>query len=348
MLERSGARDDRCTCEASAYIMSASLSSFLDPVALSAHKTQNSIHTGVLFTGLGSLLGMSGWMLFGMPGLAWAAVLFGFALLFVPSLPPELLMRLYRARKVPPHPGDQLGEVLDILTERAALPTRPALYVVPSMALNAFAAGKAERSVIAITEGLLRRLTLREIAGVLAHEVSHVRNNDLWVMGVADALTRATQAMSFIAVFLAVLNVVAAFQGEQYATWWAILFLYMAPMISNLLQLALSRAREFDADLEAAQLTGDPLGLAAALRNVEETTGRVWEDVMLPAPGRRVAYPSLFRSHPSTEERVRRLVDISAQPSLPPMSFSDRPLISLVGFGPVGMRPRIRFPGIYF
>ena len=291
---------------------------------------------------------MSGWMLTGITGLAWAAVMFGLALLFVPSLPPELLMRLYRARKVLPHPGDQLSDMLDVLTERASLPARPTLYVVPSMAVNAFAAGKPERSVIAITEGLLRRLTLREIAGVLAHEVSHVRNNDLWVMGVADALTRATQAMAFVAVFLGVLNIVAAFQGEQYATWWAILFLYLAPMISNLLQLALSRAREFDADLEAAQITGDPLGLAAALRSLEETTGRMWEDVMLPAPGRRVAYPSLFRSHPSTEERVRRLVAVSATPGLPPMGLADRPLVSLVGFGPVGMRPRIRFPGIYF
>ncbi len=328
--------------------MSAAVSSFLDTAALGAHKTQNAMHTAVLFAALGCLVAMSGWLLFGLPGLAWAAVLFGLALLFMPSLPPELLMRLYRARKVIPQPGDQLSDLLDLLTERAELAKRPALYVVPSMAVNAFAAGKPERAAIAITEGLLRRLTLREIAGVLAHEVSHVRNNDLWVMGVADALTRTTQAMSFVAVFLAVLNVVAAFQGEQYATWWAILFMYMAPLISNLLQLALSRAREFDADLEAAQLTGDPLGLAAALRRLEETTGRMWEDVMLPAPGRRVAYPSLFRSHPSTEERVRRLIDISATPGLPPMAFADRPLISLVGFGPVGMRPRIRFPGIYF
>ena len=84
------------------------------------------------------------------------------------------------------------------------------------------------------------------------------------------------------------------------------------------------------------------------MRSLEETTGRMWEDVMLPAPGRRVAYPSLFRSHPSTEERVRRLVAVSATPGLPPMVFADRPLVSLVGFGPVGMRPRIRVPGIYF
>ena len=324
------------------------MSSILDPVAVSAHKRLNSIHTGLLFVGLGMLVAVSGWMLFGMSGLAWSAVTLGVVLLLMPSIPPELLMRLYRARRVVPQPGDQLSEVLDVLVQRAGLQKRPALYVVPSMAVNAFAAGKPEHAAIALTEGLLRRLTLREIAGVMAHEISHISNNDLWVMGVADSMTRITQAMSFVAVFLAMLNLVAAFQGEQYASWWAILFLYLAPLLSNLMQLGLSRSREYDADLEAVQLTGDPLGLAAALRRVERETGRIWEDVMLPAPGRRVAYPSLLRSHPPTEERVRRLVDLAHKPTLEPLVFTDRPSISLVGVGPVSMRPRVRFPGVWF
>ena len=335
-------------CASGFFCPGCQLSSSLDPAAISAHKKQNVLQTGVLFAGLGALVALSGTLLFGMTGLAWAAVLLGITLLMMPSIPPEMLMRMYRGRRVVPQAGDQLSEVLDILVERAALTKRPVLYVVPSMALNAFAAGKPDNAAIAITEGLLRRLTLREIAGVLAHEISHVRNNDLWVMGVADALTRVTQGMSFVAIFLALLNFVAAFAGEQYASWWAVLFLYLTPMLSNLMQLGLSRAREYDADLEAAQLTGDPLGLAAALRVLEQHTGRIWEDVMLPAPGRRVAYPSLLRSHPATDERVRRLVEIAAKPTLPPMVFAERPLVSLVGFGPVGMRPRIRFPGVWF
>lgn len=324
------------------------MSSYLDPQALSAHKSQNAMQTVALFVGLGAIVATSGWMLFGMKGLAWAAVLLGVTLLAMPSIPPEILMRMYRGRLVPPQPDDQLSEVLDILAQRAELPKRPALYVVPSLALNAFAAGKPDHAVIAITEGLLRRLTLREIAGVMAHEISHIRNNDLWVMGVADALTRVAQSMSFVAVLLAILNLLAALQGEQYASWWAIALLYLAPSLSSLLQLGLSRTREYDADLEAAQLTGDPVGLAAALRRLEPDTGRFWEDVMLPAPGRRVAYPSLLRSHPATEERVRRLVELTAKPVLPPMVFSERPSITLVGFGPVGMRPRMRFPGVWF
>lgn len=324
------------------------MSPLLDQAALEAHKQLNLLHTALLFVGTAVILGASGLLLFGMSGVAWAAVLVGVMLILMPRVPPELLMRMYRARRVVPQPGDQLSEIVDVLAERAGLQSRPQLYVVPSMALNAFAAGKPDHAAIAITEGLLRQLTLREIAGVLAHEISHVRNNDLWVMGVADVFTRVTQSMSYVAIFLVMLNVLAAVQGEQYVSWWAIAFLYLAPMMSNLLQLGLSRAREYDADLEGAQLTGDPLGLAAALRRIEDHTGRLWEDVMLPAPGRRVAYPSILRSHPTTEDRVRRLVALTGKPMLPPMVFADRPLISLVGFGPMSMRPRVRFPGVWF
>jgi heat shock protein HtpX len=324
------------------------VSSFLDNGALKAHKRQNLLQTGLLFTGLAILVGMSGFLLLGWMGIGWACVMVGMTLLLMPKLPPEMLMAMYRARRVEPQPGDQLSEIIDILTERAGLAARPTLWVIPSLALNAFASGKPGHAAIAITEGLLRQLTLREIAGVLAHEVSHIRNNDLWVMGVADGLTRITQAMSFSAIFLAALNLVAVLQGEQYASWWAVIFLYLAPLLSNLLQLGLSRAREYDADVEGVQLTGDPLGLASALRRLADHSGRMWEDVMLPAPGRRIAYPSLLRSHPATEERVRRLMALSARPALPPMVFADRPLISLVGFGPVGMRPRVRFPGLWY
>ena len=189
---------------------------------------------------------------------------------------------------------------------------------------------------------------MREVAGVLAHETSHIRNNDLAVMGLADVLSRLAVGLSYVGVFLAVLNVLGWFQGEQVASWGAVLVLYLAPMLSSLMQLGLSRAREYDADLEGVQLTGDPLGLASALRRLEHTTGRFWEDLMFPMPGRRVGYPSLLRSHPATEDRVRRLVELSGVELSPPMSVTEEPLISLVGFGPIQMRPRYRFLGLWY
>jgi heat shock protein HtpX len=321
---------------------------FLDEKGAREHKRLNMLHTVLLIAGLTALVAVSAMLLMGWAGLGWAAVLLGVMVVFAPRIPPEVLIRMYRGRRVDAGSGVQISEIVDELAHRAGLPTRPALYVIPSMTLNAFAAGRPEHALIALTEGMLRRLSMREIAGVLAHEMSHIRNNDLRVMGLADALTRLSQSLSYVAVFLAILNVLAAMQGEQVVSWIGILLLYFAPALSSLMQLALSRAREFDADLEGAQLTGDPLGLASALRRIDAHAGRFWEDILPPVPGRRVGYPSLLRSHPPTEERVRRLVSLSAKPMPSPLVVVDKPMISLVGFGPIEMRPRYRFPGLWF
>jgi Zn-dependent protease with chaperone function len=137
-------------------------------------------------------------------------------------------------------------------------------------------------------------------------------------------------------------------QHEQLVSWWTVLLLYLAPALSSLLQLALSRTREFDADLEAVGLTGDPLGLASALRRLENYTGRVWEDLMFPVPARRVPQPSLLRSHPTNDERISRLLAVGNRRQLDPIVIVEQPMISLVGVGPIEMRPRYRWPGLWF
>jgi heat shock protein HtpX len=324
------------------------VSPFLDDAAISAHKLQNTVHSALLLGGLGAILAATFVLLMGWHGLGWAAIVVGLMLALVPRIPPEALMTVYRARAVDAQRGGQLSELVAIIAGRAGLAEPPRLYVIPSMTLNAFAVGQPSHAVIGVTEGLLRRLTLREIAGVLAHEMSHVRNNDLGVMGIADVLTRLTQAMSYVAVVLMIANLLAALQGEEVVSWLAVALLYLAPSGSSLLQLALSRTREYDADLEAARLTGDPLGLASALRRLERYTGRFWEDLMLPVPGRRVPFPSLLRSHPTTEDRIERLIALTGQPMLPAIVVSEQPMISLAGFGPGEMRPRYRFPGLWF
>src|SRR5690606_35875501 len=105
--------------------------------------------------------------------------------LMAPQVPPELVMRLYRGRLHPPC-RNQLSYIVDEPSRRAQLTRRPDLYVIPSATLNAFATGSPQHSAIAVTEGLLRNMTLREIAGVIAHEIRHIRNNDLWLMNLAD------------------------------------------------------------------------------------------------------------------------------------------------------------------
>lgn len=323
------------------------MGSILDEETRREHKRQNMLQSALLVAAVWLLLTIAGLLLLGPAGtIAMVAMLTGLFLL-APRIPPETVMRLYRGTLVA-RDQSQLSSLVDVLAWRAELPSRPALYVIPSMTLNAFATGTPENSAIAVTEGLLRRLTLREIAGVIAHEMSHIRNGDLEVMGLADMMTRLLQIMSYVALVLAGVNLVFALSGEQAVSWWAVLALYLAPALSSLMQLALSRAREFDADLEAAALTGDPVGLASALRRLESYTGHFWEDLMFPVPARRIPQPSVLRTHPETKDRIARLMSLGGQPVHEPLVITEAPMMSLVGYGPIEMRPRYRWPGLWF
>lgn len=320
----------------------------LDTQAQDEHRRRNFLQSVTLIASMGLILALATWMMWGFVGVVGALVVLSGLVFLSPHLPPEAVMRLYRGQKLAPETDNQLNALLNVLAHRAQLPNRPDLYVIPSLTINAFAAGSPTHSAIAITEGLLRRLSMREISGVLAHELSHIRNNDLWVLGIADIVTRFLQLLSYVALALALMNIIAAIDGHQYVSWWLVALLYLAPLASSLLQLGLSRAREFDADMEAAALTGDPTGLAGALNNLEQHTGHFWEDLMFPVPSRRVPQPSLLRTHPTTQARIDRLMAVSDRPRLDPIIIAEEPMVSLVGFGPIEMRPRYRWPGLWF
>jgi heat shock protein HtpX len=319
----------------------------LDPEQQHSHKQRNMLHSGLLTGGIGLLMGLCAYLLWGWFGIVWAGIATFLMFALAPRVPPQAIMRMYGARRIHPKHGDQLAHIIEVLADRAELPSHPQLYIVPSMTLNAFATGRPRQAAIAITEGLLRRLELREVAGVLAHEMSHIRNNDLWVMGLADAMSRFTQALSYVAVVLFVVNLPGALGGDTSMPWMAIILLYFAPTVSSLLQLGLSRTREYDADLEGAMLTGDPIGLASALRKLERYQGRFWEDVIFPGV-RRIPHPSLLRSHPATEDRIARLLQLRGKPVLPPIVVVEAPMVSLVGLGPGDMQPRYRWSGVWY
>jgi heat shock protein HtpX len=320
----------------------------LDDESRRAHKASNELQSALLVGGLGLVTAFSVWLLWGAMGVALTLVAVGLVYAFAPRLPPEIVMRVFRARPLDPGHGDQVLDVLQQLASRAGLSNQPKLYVIPSMTLNAFASGTPDRAIIAVTEGLLRGLTLRELAGVLAHEVSHIRNNDLAVMSLAGVMTRLMQALSYLAIILAVLNLPAMLLGDSDVSLLALVLLYLSPTIGSLLQLALSRTREYDADFEGAQLTGDPAGLAAALAKLERHQGSFWEDMALPVPGRRIPQPSLLRSHPPTEERIARLEALERGALPPPLHVREAPMVTMVGVGPAILRPRYRFPGVWF
>ncbi|MEM8813436.1 MAG: zinc metalloprotease HtpX, partial [Pseudomonadota bacterium] len=205
--------------------------------------------------------------------------------------------------------------------------------------------GSVGDSAVAVSDGLLRMMNERELLGVLAHEVSHIANRDLWIMGLADGMARVTSLASTVGLFLLFLNLPLMFAGVAQISWISILVLVFSPTVISLLQLSLSRSREFEADLGSAHLTGDPAGLASALAKLERRTGRFWEEILL--PGRRSPDPCLLRTHPPTKERIKRLAEL-----VPPAPRSHTRPDMNVGLTPpfpiVVTGPRWRRTGMWY
>lgn len=286
------------------------------------HRRLNLIHSGLLILTMLALLALLGLSLLGTTGLVWMVVL-GLGLLFFGQrISPQLIMRLYNARAMTPHEAPRLFQINKILAARAELPRPPDLYYVPSRLLNAFAVGHNNNAAIGLTDGLLRSLNTRELAAVLAHEMSHIDNNDMRVMGFADVISRITNLFSSFGKLLLFLNLPLILMGSAGISWFAILLLIFAPIIVNLLQLALSRTREFDADVGAVQLTGDPQALASALQKLESARSSIFQQVLM--PGHSEPNPSIFRTHPHTDERIERLRALAGSEA-PALMFDELP-----------------------
>ncbi len=281
----------------------------LDAATLAAHRRNNLLHSILLLSGLGALLALMGGWFAGGVGSLWALGAGGLALALVPTVSPRLVLRAYGASPIPVDAASGLYQILGALSRRAELPRSPRLYYIPSEVPNAFAVGSPADAAIALTDGLLRRLDARELAGVLAHELSHLRHRDLWLMGLADTVSRLTTLAVHLGWLLLALLFVLYLLGHSSFPLLAPAFLLAVPTLSTLLQLAFSRAREFHADLGAAALTGDPEGLASALAKLECGRGRWWERLLL--PGRRDPDPALLRTHPPAKERIQRLLELA-------------------------------------
>ena len=268
------------------------------------HVWANRFQTALLMLFMLAILAALGDMLFGADGL-WLTLAAGaFALVLAPSASSRLTLRLYRAQPIPVEAAPRLWLTLQALAERAHLAYLPTLYYVPSPVANAFAVGNADACAIALSDGLLRQLSRRELAGVLAHEISHIAHGDLRVMGLADFLSRLTNLLSLTGMLLLLAALPMMVLADIAINWPALLLLLFAPQLALLAQMGLSRVREFDADMAAVALTGDPEGLAAALSRIDRAS-RGWRAFLIPGLGN--PEPSWLRSHPAIPERIRRL-----------------------------------------
>lgn len=289
--------------------------------AWSRHRWLNRLQTALLVVTLLGIATVAGSLLFGEMGLWLALGAAGLALLVEPATASSLTLRLYGARAL--HPGEAPGlwALMRELAARAGLPAVPVPHYAPSAIVNAFATGSERHAAIVLTDGLLRNLTPRELTGVLAHEVAHIANKDLRVMGLADSISRLTHLMALLGQVAILLSLPAVLSGTLDLYWPALLLLALSPQLALLAQLGLSRVREFDADRLAAELTGDPHGLALALAKIERVS-RSWRAWLLPGWGN--PEPSWLRTHPATTERIERLRELGSPLTPAPLDYSPR------------------------
>ncbi|UCH24078.1 MAG: M48 family metalloprotease [Deltaproteobacteria bacterium] len=277
------------------------------------HKMQSAM----LVTSLAVLLGVVGWMLgghlFALSAMATMILLY----FFTPRMSPFLILKWLRGRALSYHDAPRLYEVLETLAKRAELPRMPILYYFPAEVMNAFTLGTREDAAIAVSEGLLQRLNRSEIKAVLAHEGIHIRSNDMRIIGFADLASRLTHGLSLFGQLLLIINLPLVLFGEVNFSWIAILLLIFAPSISALLQLALSRTREYTADLGAVELMGNPESLATSLAKIEKH-GR---SLIRYLPWTANPQSQILRTHPPTKERIRRLMEIQDREPEPAWSF---------------------------
>lgn len=274
-------------------------------------RVRNLVQSLALILGMVGLLLTLGWLFAGVYGVAWAIMVGIIPLVVSIRVLPSMILRMYRARPLTEAEAPQLHAVMRELADRAGLDSPPRLHYIPSTAPLVFSIGKGKSAAVAVTDGLLRLLTLRELVGVLGHEVSHIRNSDTWVMSFADVVSRVTRVISLLGQFLVIINLPLFILGEHALPWGPIILMMFAPTVSALLQLSLSRTREYDADLSGARISGDPAGLASALAKMEEFQRSTLGKPLV--PGRGSVEPSLLRTHPVTEERIRRLREIERE-----------------------------------
>ena len=275
---------------------------------------RNTIKTFVLLAGLGGLLVIIGQLLGGYQG---ALIGLALGLLFVGFSYWKSDKLAIRAARAVPVTEEQMPEyyaVVRELTQRAGMP-RPKLYVTPDLQPNAFATGRnPEHAAVAVTQGILRILTWDQLRGVLAHEISHVGNRDILIGSVAAAIATG---ITFIATFLRFSAIFGGGRDDEGGNPIALLALaILAPIAALLLQAALSRSREFEADRSGARLIDDGEPLALALEKLEVGARQIPMDIdpahasafiVNPLAGRKFNFSNLWSTHPATEDRVKRL-----------------------------------------
>lgn len=283
----------------------------------------NWVKTFMLMAAITALFIVIGGMIGGRSGMMFALVMALGMNFFSYWFSDKLVLRMYNAREVDASTAPQFYAMVQDLAQRANLPM-PRVYLIDEDAPNAFATGRnPENAAVAATTGIMRVLSDRELRGVMAHELAHVQHRDILISTIAATMAGAIAALANFAMFFGGRDA----EGNRTNPIAGIAVAILAPLAASLIQMAISRAREFEADRGGAQISGDPQALAMALDKIhryaqgipfqaaEANPSTAQMMIMNPLSGGGIAH--LFSTHPSTEERVARLMQMAQTGTYP-------------------------------
>ncbi|MET0691387.1 MAG: zinc metalloprotease HtpX [Candidatus Binatia bacterium] len=279
----------------------------------------NGFRTTILLAALTALVVWIGQMVGGPNGAVLALVMAGVMNFFSYWFSDKIVLKMYGAQEISANDDPELYGVVRELAGRAGLPM-PRVYVIPEETPNAFATGRnPEHAAVAVTQGIRRILDKRELAGVLGHELSHVKHRDILISSIAATLAGAISYLAYMAQWAAIFGGGSRDREEGGSNIFSLLFMMIvAPIAAMLIQMAVSRSREYMADEGGAKVSGDPLALASALRKLEmgaqniplqvsNATANSTAHMFIVNPLSAGGFAKLFSTHPPMEERIARL-----------------------------------------
>ena len=281
---------------------------------------KNSIRTVFLMTMVAALFMFVGSMLGGQNGLIIAFIFAMGMNFFSYWYSDKMVLKMYNAQEINRDSNRDIYEMVEELTQRADLPM-PKLYVIPQQQPNAFATGRnPDNAAVAVTQGIVQALNHEELKGVIAHELAHIKNRDILTQTIVTTVVSALTMLAQFAIFLPI----GGSDRDGGNPIAVLLTLILAPIAATLLQAAISRTREYEADRVGAEICGQPEQLASALNRIQQSVERMPMQVtdraakstshmfpVNPFKGAKGNFMSLFSTHPDTEERVEKLMNMS-------------------------------------
>ena len=275
------------------------------------------LKTLLLMAGLSAVLIVMGSALGGRQGIVIALVLAVIMNIGSYWFSDKIVLSMYRAQELSPDDAPMVHQIVDELARRAGVP-KPRLFIVPQEAPNAFATGRdPEHGVIAVTDGIMRLLPPEQLRGVLAHEMAHVAHRDILIQTVAGVLGSAITAIANMLQFSMIFGGSRDEEGNSNPLA-AIAMMILGPLAATLIQMAISRRREYMADAAGAEYCGDPLALAGALNNLDAYSRHIamqanpaTENMFIVSPLTGDSMRRMFSTHPPMEERIANLQEMA-------------------------------------